>query len=68
MIKDELKKRNIPDLMVMNNGEKVTKENWEERRKELLECLCENLYGYSPKAPERVKAIFKETNIMEIKL
>ncbi|MBE6694966.1 MAG: hypothetical protein E7587_00785 [Ruminococcaceae bacterium] len=55
-IEQELEKRNLPELMKLNSGEKVTKENWEERRKELVECLSENLYGYTPEAPSEVRA------------
>ena len=55
-IEQELEKRAVPALMKLNNGERVTKENWEERRKELLDCLSKNLYGYTPPAPPEVKA------------
>ena len=56
-IEQELEKRALPELMKLNSGEKVTKENWEVRRKELVECLSENLYGYTPAAPTEVRAV-----------
>jgi len=56
IIEEELSKRNLPDLFTMNNGDIVTLANWELRRKELLECLSENLYGFSPDAPDCVNA------------
>ena len=36
---------------------------WPARREELLECLRKNLYGYSPKAPDRVEGtiVWQET-------
>jgi len=55
-MEQELQKRNLPDLLTMNNGEAVTAENWEARKKELITCLCENLYGYMPTTPIEVKA------------
>lgn len=57
-IAQELEKRNLPKLLTMNNGDPVTPENWEERRKELLDCLSKNLYGYTPPAPKEVRAVF----------
>lgn len=57
-VAQELKKRNLPDILTMNNGEKVTPETWEARRKELLDCLSQNLYGYTPPAPEEVRATY----------
>ncbi len=57
MIADELKNRNIPALLKMNSGEPVTPENWELRKKELLACLSEHLYGFTPPAPKEVRAV-----------
>ena len=42
----------MPDLLTMNDGSPVTAENWEDRKKELLDCLQENLYGYTMPAPK----------------
>ena len=38
-IQDELKKRNLPDVLLMNDGNIVTEKNWAQRRKELLYIL-----------------------------
>ena len=57
-IEQELEKRALPDILTFNNKEKVTKENWEERRKELIDCLSENLYGYTPAPPAEVRAVY----------
>lgn len=55
MIAQELQKRNLPDLLVMNNGEAVTVENWEQRKAELIDNLSKNLFGYTPAAPQEVR-------------
>lgn len=59
MIEKELRERALPDLLTMNDGSPVTAENWEERKKELLDCLQKNLYGYTPPAPKEVRAVNK---------
>ena len=56
MIQKELEKRNLPDLLTMHDGTPVTRENWEQRQQELLQCLAENLFGVTPPAPKRVWA------------
>ena len=56
-IEQELEKRALPDILTLNSNEKATKENWEERRKELINCLSENLYGYTPAPPSEVRAV-----------
>ena len=50
IITDELKKRNVPDVLTMPNGEKVTtKEQWEkELRPYWLNVLLEEEYGRIP--------------------
>ena len=37
MIQEKLLERKLPELLKMNNGDPVTAENWEERRKEQTE-------------------------------
>lgn len=37
-----------PELMTMKNGDPVTKDNWSERRKELVDILSAEEYGYLP--------------------
>ena len=56
-VKDELKIRNLPDDLLMNNGDAVTEENWSERKKELLDILSEILFGYTPEKPKKVDSI-----------
>lgn len=55
MIKEILKKYQIPDILTMNNGETCsTEEMWQERRKEILELFSSEVYGYMPPPPEDV--------------
>jgi len=48
MIKELLEQRNLPELMVHNDGSPVTKESWEKRRAELIDVLSEYEYGRMP--------------------
>jgi len=57
MIEKELQARALPDLLTMNDGTPVTPENWEARKKELLDILQKNLYGYTMPAPKEVRAV-----------
>ena len=51
-----------PVLLRMRNGEPLTKaENWPERRKELLDTLAREEYGYFPPALS-VNCTVKNTN------
>jgi len=45
-----------PELLKFENGKKVEAKDWEDRRKELVNILAENEYGFSPKAPEKLDA------------
>lgn len=54
LLKQEVFKRELPPLLIMNDGRQCTKELWRERRKELLELLMKNIYGYTPKLPGKV--------------
>jgi len=48
-----------PDLMKMLDGTPVTREEqWEARRKELIDILSREIYGYAPKCvpPAREKS------------
>ncbi|MBQ8357655.1 MAG: acetylxylan esterase [Clostridia bacterium] len=53
-IEELLQKRKLPELLRFANGESVTRENWETRRKELVDILCREVYGYAPPAPAHV--------------
>ena len=55
MIAEALKERNLPELMTLNSGEPVTSENWQQRKKELIDSLSKNLFGYTPEAPKEVR-------------
>lgn len=54
MLKTLLEERNLLPILTMNDGTPVTLENWELRRKEMLEALMKHSYGYTPPAPTRV--------------
>lgn len=62
MIQEELIRRKLPGLLTMNDGTAVTAENWEQRKKELIDCLSENLFGYTPSEPVQVRAEPAGTN------
>jgi dienelactone hydrolase len=48
-IMDELKARNIPDVLTFKDGTKLTdKADWEKRRTEMLEIIAENMFGHIP--------------------
>lgn len=54
-LNEELKKRNIPDILTLNNGDKVTSASqWEQRRHEILTLLADEEYGHTPKGPFNV--------------
>lgn len=49
MIKEELKKRKLPELLKFNNGKEVkNKEDWEKRKNEIKKILNEEEYGDFP--------------------
>lgn len=45
MIQNMLRERNLPELLKMNDGTPVTRENWRQRREEILDILAEWEYG-----------------------
>jgi hypothetical protein len=50
-IAEELKNRNIPDVLTFKDGTKLTKkEEWEKRRLEIIDTLAENMFGAIPPA------------------
>ena len=56
ILENILKERKVPDLMTNLAGEKVTtKEQFTARRKELLEIIQKNEYGYIPAAPDKME-------------
>ena len=44
-----LDERHLPDILKMNDGSEVTRENFPERRREMLDILAEYEYGTMPK-------------------
>ncbi len=63
MIRDELSKRRLPDLLTFQNGERVTDADaWRKRREEIKKILCEHEYGFLPPAPEALEAEIIEKN------
>lgn len=45
-------KGELPDILTMTDGTKVTAENWEERRAEILDIFQKGMYGPIPAKPE----------------
>lgn len=63
MIKEELEKRKLPELLKFNDGSVVkNKDEWEKRRSEIKNILSEEEYGYFPKqhVPISVKLLEKD--------
>lgn len=52
MLKEELKKRNIPPLLP--NG--ILSDDWEITRRRIVDIFAENVYGVSPPAPKSVSS------------
>ncbi len=49
MIKEDLEKRQLPELLKFNNGKEVkNKEDWKKRKIEIKKILQEEEYGYFP--------------------
>lgn len=46
--------RRLPDVMKFADGTPVNEYNWENRRREILDMLCREEYGYAPPAPAYV--------------
>lgn len=60
-LQSQLEKRELPPLLNFRDGTPVIPGTWRKRRAEILDILCKNIYGYTPKAPETVTAeIIKE--------
>lgn len=49
-----LAQRSLPELLRFSNGSPVTRELWEQRRSELVDLMCREVYGIAPSAPDRV--------------
>ena len=55
MLKQLLKEKNYPDIMKMNDGSAVTRNNWSARRAEMLELLKTYSYGKTPPPPDMLR-------------
>ena len=56
-MKNLIAARRLPPLMVMNDGSPMrTRDDWRARRRELMEMLSREEYGFTPAAPEAVRA------------
>lgn len=51
-----LKYLKLPDILTMQDGTPVTKETWPQRRKEILDILQENMFGYFPEKNGKLKS------------
>lgn len=50
-IAQELKRRNLPDVLTFKDGTKLTdKAHWEKRRLEIIETIADNMFGHIPPA------------------
>ena len=54
MLKEILKERDYLPILKMNDGTPVTLDNWQERRREMIELLETYSYGKTPQQPTRV--------------
>jgi len=63
MLKETIENLDLPKLLEFADGSPVrTVEDWQRRRKEILELLCEEVYGICPPAPEKVSTIVNGEN------
>ena len=63
MVKELLEQRRLPELMKMRDGRDVTRENWEERRLELIDILAEYQYGRMPAYDGKTTAVVEKREI-----
>lgn len=62
MIQEKLTARKLPELLRMNDGSPVkTPDDWRLRRRELLELLSREVYGFTPAAPETVEGLVEKS-------
>lgn len=63
MIFDELKKRELPDVMTLENGQIVDSIIlWQRRRAEIIELLSREIYGFSPPPPKKVTSAMQQSD------
>lgn len=57
MLSEEIKQLHLPDVFSHNNeGNANVPYIWAKRREEIIEQLCNEIYGFSPPPPKSVKA------------
>jgi len=55
MLQEKLHLRHLPQALVMNDGRRVvTPDDWRIRRREIIELLSREEYGFTPAAPGKV--------------
>lgn len=59
-IRSFLDERHIPALLEFSDGRMVTRENFGERKKEILEILDSEIYGTAPVSPKEVRVTREE--------
>lgn len=67
MLNERLEAYCLPDLLMMKNGQKAkTIEEWRLRRREIIDLLSREEYGYTPAAPVKVTARIDPVSDLEI--
>lgn len=63
MIRGILKERELPEVLILNNGETVNSAAlWNKRRDEIMELLKREIYGFSPPPPQKVVGVVEQCN------
>ncbi|MDI6618772.1 MAG: alpha/beta hydrolase [Clostridiales bacterium] len=63
MLQEMVDSLQLPKLLKFNDGSLVTSaEDWQKRRKEILDILCEEEYGLRPPKPFKVTAMLNSIN------
>lgn len=65
MVKEEVERRKLPELLRFNNGNQVkNKEDWEKRKNEIKKILNEEEYGYFPEKhlPISIEVLEEDAN------
>lgn len=64
MLEEIIKKKEYLPILKMNDGSDVTLENWNERRKEMIELLEKYSYGRTPEQPSKLwgEVVEKQVN------
>ena len=55
MLDELLRKRDYLPILKNEDGEAVTRDNWQKRREEMISLLEKYSYGKTPNIPVRVK-------------